>query len=184
MTDWLPRTLGDIAAEDHPPFIHPKAHVEGAVLGDGTKVWQFASVIRGAVLGKDCTVAAGACLDGPKLGDRCIVSPGVDIGPGFEIGDDVFLGPGVVLCNDAWPRTHKTGWDVEALRNGAVCVRIGNGASLGAHVVVLPGVTIGEGAMIAAGSVVGRDVPAGMLFKRCGEIVPVVGEPRRMRLAC
>lgn len=184
MTDWLPRTLGDISSVDRRPFIHPKAHVEDAIIGAGTKVWQFATVIRGTVLGEDCTVAAGACLDGPKLGDRCIVSPGVDIGPGFDIGDDVFLGPGVVLCNDAWPRTHKTGWDVEALRNGdAVCVRILQGASLGAHVVVLPGVTIGRYAMIAAGSVVSRDVPGGMLHKRCGEIVPIVGEPRRMKVA-
>lgn len=186
--DWLPRTLGDLAPVARRPFIHPKAHVEGATLGAGTKVWQFATVIRGTVLGEDCTVAAGACLDGPRLGDRCIVSPGVDIGPGFEIGDDVFLGPGVVLCNDAWPRTHKEGWDAEALRNGAVCVRIGNGASLGAHAVVMPGVTIGEGAMIAAGSVVTGDVPAGALWQRDGMMRLHIDEERRiaarMRLAC
>jgi len=174
----------------HPTaFIHPRAHAEGVTIGAHTKVWQFASVIRGTVLGIGCTVASGATLDGPIIGDRCIVSPGVDIGPGFQIGDDVFVGPGVVLCNDAWPRTHKTGWDVEALRRrGAVCVRIGNGASLGAHAVVMPGVTIGEGAMIAAGAVVTHEVPAGALWQRDGMLRLHMSETerlsRRMRLAC
>lgn len=167
-------------------FIHPKAHVEGATVGARSRVWQFATVIRGAVLGADCNVASCATLDGPRLGDRCIVSPGVDIGPGFFIGDDVFIGPNVVLCNDAWPRVAKDGFDVARFRADQCAVIVGSGASIGANAVVLPGVVIGVGAMVAAGSRVATDVPPGHLF--CdGRSRPIIDEDlrlaRRMRFA-
>lgn len=151
-------------------YIHPKAHVhETCQLGPGTKVWQFASLVRNTIMGSDCVVAPYVCLDGPIFGDRCIVSCGVDMGPGFEIGNDVFIGPNVVICNDAWPRTHKEGFDYASLRTGeVVCVRIHDGASIGANAVVLPGVTIGSGAMIAAGAVVTSDVPPNHLYPRSG----------------
>lgn len=171
----------------HPlAFIHEKAHVDDTVkIGAGSRVWQFASVIRGTRLGIDCTVASNVTLDGPWFGDRCIISPGVDIASGFEIGDDVFIGPNVVLCNDAWPLTSKEGWTDAPFRNdGALTVRIFDGASIGANAVILPGVQIGSGAMIAAGAVVDRDVHDGTLFKRSGEIVEIDTDkaPRRMKI--
>lgn len=169
------------------PYIHPKAHVDETVsLGARTKVWQFASVTGGTVLGADCSVSPSAMLHGPKFGDRCIVSGGVMMGPGFVFGSDCFVGPNVTLCNDAWPRADKTGWHVDLLRSGAVvAVRIEDGASIGANAVDLPGVRIGKGAMIAAGTVVGKDVPAGHLFKRTGEIMEIntAWAKRRMRSA-
>lgn len=169
----------------HPTaFIHPKAHVEGATVGPRTKVWQFATVIRDTVLGADCSVASNVTLDGPVLGDRCIVSPGVDIGPGFIIEDDVFLGPNVVLANDAWPRVDKDGWDADAFREGFVTVRVCSGASIGANAVVLPGIVIGEGAMIAAGAVVTANVPARHIWRREGVCSPIADRPKvRMREA-
>lgn len=164
----------------HPTaFIHPLAHVSlggalGGSIGARTKVWQFSTVIRGTRLGEDCSVASNVTLDGPCIGDRCIVSPGVDIGPGFQVGNDVFLGPNVVLCNDAWPRTHKEGWDYVALRNGtAVAVIVEDGASIGANAVVMPGVRIGCRAMIAAGAVVTRDVPPETVYMRDGRVEPI-----------
>lgn len=169
---------------DPTAVIHPKAHVEGSTIGARTKVWQFASVIRGTVLGEDCTVAAGACLDGPVFGDRCIISPFVDMGPGFRVGNDVFIGPHVVLCNDVWPAVDKTGWDVEMLKDGrCVCVIVEDGASIGAHAVVMPGVRIGARAMIAANATVTRDVPADHIWTRDGDLVPINGgwAKRRMR---
>ena len=108
------------------------------------------------------------------------------MGPGFRLGDDVFVGPGVVLCNDLWPRADKTGWDAEMLRDGrCVTVKVGNRASIGANAVILPGVNIGEDCMIAAGAVCGRDVPAGHLFKRDGSIVEIntAWARKRMRAA-
>ena len=171
----------------HPTaFIHPKAHVEGATIGARSKVWQFASVIRGTVLGIGCSVASGATLDGPVFGDRCIVSPGVDIGPGFLIGDDVFIGPCTVLANDMWPSVVKDGFDYEALRSGArVAIVVESDVTLCSHVLVLPGVRIGAGAVVAGHATVTRDVPPGMLWTRDGEVRPKPDDwaQRRMRFA-
>lgn len=168
-------------------FVHEKAHVDDSVfIGAGTKVWQFATVIRGTKIGMDCTIAAGAVLDGPTIGDYCIISPGVDIGPGFEIGNDVFIGPHVVLCNDFWPRTHKNGFDYDALRSGeTVCIRIGDGSSVGAGAKIMPGVTIGKGCMIAANAVVTDEVPDGCIWRHDGEIRVIKNEDRIERVrAC
>lgn len=170
-------------------MIHPLAFVDGTVtIGALTKVWQFASVIRGAVLGRECTVASNVTLDGPRFGDHCIICPGVDMGPGFLVGNDVFVGPNVVMCNDAWPRTHKTGWDrdeiEQAVANGRFCVVVEDGASIGANAVIMPGVRIGNGAMIAAGAIVCRDVPAWALLTREGGLAMIDDESRlRVRYA-
>lgn len=168
-------------------MIHPLAHVEDAVIGAGSRVWQFASVTGGTVLGKDCSVSPFAMLHGPRFGDRCIISGGVMMGPGFVFGDDCFIGPNVTLANDMWPTTSKEGLDLEAMRSGEfVTIRAGNGVTIGANAVVLPGVTIGDGAVIAAGAVCGKDVPAGHLFRRDGKMIlisPAWTKRRRMRRA-
>lgn len=170
-----------------PPFVHPQAWTDGtAQIGPGAKVWQFASVTRGTVLGAGCSVAPFAVLDGPVIGDRTIISMHVAMGPGFRVGSDVFIGPGVVFCNDAWPAADKEGWDADMLRDGrCVAVIVEDGASIGASAVILPGVRIGKGAMVAAGAVCGKDVPAGHLFKRSGEIVEIntAWAKRRMKSA-
>lgn len=150
---------------DPAAFIHPMAHVEGATLGARTRVWQFASVIRGAKLGEDCVVGDGAIVDGATIGDRCLIGHGSAINPGIIIGDDVFVGPGVVLCNDAWPTVDKAGFAPELFEGGFVTLRIEDGASLGARAVVLPGIVIGGGAMVAAGSIVTQDVPPHSIWK-------------------
>lgn len=174
----------EIPKVDPSAFVHPLAHVTESEVGARTKIWQFASVTRGTVLGSDCNVAPFAVLDGPKFGNRCIVSMHVAMGPGFQIGNEVFIGPGVVFANDAWPSVSKDGFDAEALRSGKlVTIRVRDGASIGAKAVILPGVTVGMNAVIAAGAVVDRDVPTGMLFRRDGQIVPARSffERRRMR---
>lgn len=165
---------------DPTAFVHPMSCVDDSVfIGAGAKVWQFATVIRGTVIGQETVVAAGACLDGPVIGDRCIVSPGVDVGPGFEIGNDVFIGPHAVLCNDYWPRTHKRGFDYAALRAGRiVCIRVGCGASIGAGARIMPGVTIGARAMIAANAVVTGSVPDDCIWRHDGEIRRIRDEHR------
>lgn len=169
---------------DHDAYVHPLAFVDGAVIGAGTRVWQFASVIRGTVLGEGCNVASGALLDGPRFGDRCIISQGVAIGPGFWIGDDVFIGPNVTFCNDCWPSYDKDGFDADALRCGLITIRVHDGASIGANAVILPGVTIGRKSVIAAGAAVDRDVPDDHLWSRQG-LVKIKPEwrTRRMRRA-
>jgi UDP-2-acetamido-3-amino-2,3-dideoxy-glucuronate N-acetyltransferase len=165
-------------------FVHRKAHVQDATLGEGCMIWQFASVTRGAVLGRECSVAPGAMLDGCRFGDRCRIGPSVSMGPGFVVGDDVFIGPSVTLCNDAWPSADKDGFDAEAMRSGAfVTIRVGDRAIIGANAVILPGVTIGDDAVVAAGATCNRNVPAAHLFKRDGTICPIGPKPKRMREA-
>lgn len=171
---------------DETAFVHGRAHVDQVTIGPRTKVWQFASVTRGTVIGADCTIAPFALLDGAHLGDRTIFSMYAAAGPGFVIGSDVFIGPGVIFANDAWPRANKDGFDAKALRDGSlVIVRVGDGASIGAGVIILPGHTIGEGAMVAAGVIVDRDVPAHSILTRAGEIVAIDPSrtPRRMKAA-
>lgn len=169
-------------------MIHPRAEVDRDAVSIGrlSKVWQFASVIRNAVIGAECKVGSCATVDGATLGDRSIVSHGAFIDPGVEIEADVFIGPNVALCNDAWPRVSKDGFDMASLIDGTfVTIRIQRGASLGAGVIVLPGITIGERAMIAAGSVVTRNVPSDFLWKRDGTAVRIDDDlpTRRMRRA-
>lgn len=160
---------------DPSAVIHPLACVENAAVGARTRVWQFASVIRNAIVGADCKIASNAIVDGCRLGDRCLVSHGAFLDPGIRIGSDVFIGPHVALCNDIWPRVDKAGWfDMDKLISGEVIVtEIHDGASIGANAVLLPGVTIGGGAMIAAGAVVLRDVPSMHLWSRDGLISPI-----------
>lgn len=163
-------------------MIHPLALVEGATVGARTKVWQFASVIRGTRLGEDCNVASCATLDGPWFGDRCIISQGVAMGPGFLVGDDVFIGPNVTICNDRWPATSKDDFFPELLRGDFVTVHIKDNACIGANAVVLPGVTIGKSAVVAAGAVASVNVPDNHLLQRNGDLVKIKPEWRAKRM--
>ncbi|MCB1476646.1 MAG: N-acetyltransferase [Rhodobiaceae bacterium] len=165
-------------------MIHSKAHVDSdCVIGEGTKVWQFASITRGTVMGRDCSVSPLAMLDGSVYGDRVVVSGGVMAGAGFVVGNDVFLGPNVVLCNDCWPFATKEGYRDDLLRDGAhVAVSIGSGAAIGAGAIILPGIAIGEGAVVAAGAVVERNVAPGSIYRRNGIVkYPVPANWRQMR---
>lgn len=166
-------------------FIHPKAHVEGATLGPRTRIWQFATVIRGAVLGADCNVAPNAMIDGSRFGDRCVICQNFGAGPGFLVGNDVFLGPNVVFANDFFAQASKEGFDVERYRRGEWAIIVEDGASIGANAVILPGVRIGARAMVAAGSVVARSVPPNTLLGRDGAMLPITDRmrARRMRFA-
>ena len=168
-------------------FVHPKAHVDdGCELGHGSYVWQFASVTRGARIGRNCSIASCAIVDGAEVGDDCRIGHGASIHPGSRLGSGVFIGPGVVLCNDLFPSVAKIGFDANRLLSGElVTVRIEDLASIGANAVIMPGVTIGEGAFVAAGAVVRRDLPAGHIWKRSGEVCEfhTGWAKRRMRAA-
>ena len=167
-------------------FIHPKAETDDSVsIGEGARIWQFATVIRGARIGKNCSIASGACVDGSFIGDRTVIAHNLAMGPGFKVGNDCFIAPNVTFCNDAWPRAHKQGFDVSAYADGRYAVIVEDGASVGAGAVILPGVRIGAGAMVGAGAVVTRDVPAGMLYLKNGDMSEIMdeGSKRRVRFA-
>lgn len=148
-------------------FVHPDGRCESAAVGRGTRVWAFAHVLDGAVVGEDCNICDGAYVEfGARLGNRVTVKNQVMIFEGVTIEDDVFLGPGVIFTNDLNPRAFIKKHGDELL---PTLVR--RGATLGAGAVVVCGTTVGEFAFVAAGAVVTRDVPAHSF---------VVGSPARV----
>ena len=163
-------------------FIHPKAHVSDSTIGARTKVWQFASVIRYSYIGDDCTIANCSLLDGAWIGNNCIISQCCNIGPGFYIGNNVFIGPCVTFCNDRFPATNKDDFYPEILNDDYITIKVKNGAAIGANAVLLPGIVIGERAMIAAGSSVIKSVPDNHLFRRDGTMVEIKPEWRKKRM--
>lgn len=166
-------------------YIHPQAFVDdSAQLGVNCRVYQFSSLTRGAVLGDRCSVAPGTHIDGSHFGDDCVIGHNIAMGPGFRVGNRVFVGPGVVLCNDSWPIASKEGFDgVGLLLGSTITIMVGDDTGIGANATILPGVKIGSGCMIAAGAVVNKDVPDGHLYKRDGLITPIPDgfRPRRMK---
>lgn len=136
--------------------VHAAGLCESVSVGRGTRVWAFAHVLPGAVVGEDCNICDGAFVeDGAVLGDRVTVKNGTLVFRGVTCEDEVFLGPNVLFTNDMRPRA--------AIRRPAeslIATTVRRGASLGAGTVVVCGVEIGEYAFAAAGSVVTRDVPA------------------------
>jgi UDP-2-acetamido-3-amino-2,3-dideoxy-glucuronate N-acetyltransferase len=134
-------------------FIHETALVdERATIGKGTKIWMHAQIREHSKIGCDCILAKDVYIDQfAKIGDRCKIQNRSSIYFGVEIGDDVFIGPHVAFTNDRIPRAFNKDWQASP-------TFVKNGASLGANTTVRCGVTIGEYAMVAAGSVVTKDV--------------------------
>jgi UDP-2-acetamido-3-amino-2,3-dideoxy-glucuronate N-acetyltransferase len=145
-------------------FVHPSADVQSKQIGEGTRIWQFVVILPGAVIGRDVNVCSHCFIENQVVvGDRVTVKCGVQLWDGVTLEDDVFVGPNVTFTNDLQPRS----------RNAAAKLLptlVKKGASIGANATILPGLTIGEGAMVGAGSVVTKDVPAG---------VTVAGNPAR-----
>lgn len=168
------------------PMVHEKAHVDkDCTFGDGTFVWQFASVIRKSAVGQHCSIGACAVVDGAKVGDGSTIGAGAQLHPGTEIGQSVFVGPGAIFCNDLYPQVEKGGFDFNSLSQKPTVV-VRDGASIGAGAIILPGVVIGEKALVAAGCIVNRPVPAGCLLRRDGSLEPMPedgGKSKRMQWA-
>lgn len=139
-------------------FVHDRALVEpGATLGPGTRVWAFAHVQAGAVIGRDCNICDHTFVENKVIvGDRVTIKSGVQLWDGVTIEDDVFLGPNATFTNDRFPRSKRY---PEQFSD----IVIHRGASIGANATILPGITVGERAMVGAGAVVTRDVEPGVL---------------------
>lgn len=136
-------------------YIHPTAVVDKtAKIGEGTKVWHFTHVRENAEIGRDCVLAHSVYVGkGVKIGNGVKLENRATIYQGVKVEDKVFVGPHVTFTNDPYPRSFSTDWRiVETLVKG--------GASIGAGSVVICGVTLGEYAMIGAGSVVTNDIPS------------------------
>jgi UDP-2-acetamido-3-amino-2,3-dideoxy-glucuronate N-acetyltransferase len=143
-------------------FVHERALCDSDEVGEGTRIWAFAHVMKGARVGKHCNIGEGVFVEsGVVVGDRVTLKNQVMVFTGVTIEDDVFVGPGVIFTNDRNPRSPRmpsVGRRYERKENWLAFTLVRHGASLGAGVVVLPGVTIGAFALAGAGSVVTRDV--------------------------
>jgi acetyltransferase-like isoleucine patch superfamily enzyme len=132
-----------------------------ATVGEGSTVWHLAQIREGAVLGERCTIGRGAYVGpGVRLGRNCKVQNYALVYEPAVLADGVFVGPAAVLTNDTRPRAVTPDGDLKSARDWqAVGVTVGEGAAIGAGAVCVAPVSIGAWAMVAAGSVVIRDVP-------------------------
>lgn len=146
--------------------IHPSAQTEGASIGSGTRVWQFCVILPQAQIGCDCNICAHVLIENDvAIGDRVTIKSGVQLWDGTRIEDDVFIGPNATFTNDRTPRSKKTGWH-------PLITKVQRYASIGANSTILPGLTIGQGAMVSAGAVVTQNVPSYALM---------IGNPARRK---
>lgn len=147
-------------------FKHPQALVESEHIGPRTRIWAFAHVLSGAVIGADCNICDHVFIENDvRVGDRVTVKCGVQLWDGVVLEDDVFVGPNATFTNDRFPRSKQ--YPPEFPKT---IVR--SGASIGANATLLPGITIGPNAMVGAGAVVTKDVPENAI---------VVGNPAHIK---
>jgi acetyltransferase-like isoleucine patch superfamily enzyme len=134
-------------------FIHDQAIVETDLIGEGTRVWAFAHVLKGARVGKNCNICDHTFIEGDVvIGDNVTIKSGAYLWDGLRIEDGVFIGPSATFTNDIRPRS-------KCYPPEYVKTHIGKGASIGANATVICGVTIGQWAAIGAGSMVTKNVP-------------------------
>lgn len=143
-------------------FVHPTAEVSDNVeIGDKTRIWHQAQVREGVRIGRECIIGKGSYVDfDVSIGDRCKLQNGVFVYHGATVEDGVFLGPGVMLLNDKNPRAITADGQLKAADDWAVSpTHIGYGAGVGGGSIILPGVSVGQWAIVGSGSVVTKDVP-------------------------
>jgi UDP-2-acetamido-3-amino-2,3-dideoxy-glucuronate N-acetyltransferase len=145
-------------------FIHPHSIIESKQIGEHTRVWAFVHILPGAKIGEDCNICDFVFIENDVIiGDRVTVKSGVQLWDGLRIEDEVFIGPNATFTNDRFPRSKQP---FPLLRTV-----LKRGATVGANATLLPGITIGERAMVGAGAVVTKDVPT---------LALVVGNPARI----
>jgi acetyltransferase-like isoleucine patch superfamily enzyme len=151
---------------DDSVYVHPQGLCESDDVGPGTRIWAFAHVMAGAVVGAGCNICDHVFVEaGARVGNRVTVKNAVLIWDRVVIEDDVFLGPNVTFTNDLRPRAR-----IKRARNELLDTRVRQGATIGANATIVCGVDIGEHGFVAAGAVVTKDVPAHGL---------IVGNPGR-----
>lgn len=149
-------------------FVHTTSIIDdGVAIGDSTKIWCFSHIQTGAVIGDSCSIGQNVNIsNNVKIGNGVKIQNNVSVYEGVEIEDDVFLGPSMVFTNDLTPRAkYPKGHE------NFVKTVVRKGASIGANATIVCGTEIGEYAMVAAGSVVTKDVPPYAL---------VMGNPARI----
>ena len=133
-------------------MIHKLSDVQSSHIGEETTIWQFCVVLEGANIGNNCNINAQVFIENDVIiGDNVTIKSGVQIWDGISIEDNVFIGPNVTFTNDFLPRSKQ-------YPNTFLKTNIKKGASVGANATIVGGITIGDYAMIGAGSIVTKDV--------------------------
>lgn len=133
--------------------IHALADVKSLNIGADTRIWQYSVIFERAQIGSNCNICAHTLVENDVvIGNNVTVKSGVFIWDGSRIEDDVFIGPNATFTNDVMPRS-------KVYPNTFKGITVKKGASIGANATILPGIIIGEYAMIGAGAVVTKDVP-------------------------
>lgn len=138
--------------------IHHLSEVHSKVIGDGTRIQQFCVILKNAKIGSNCNINCHVFIENDVfIGDNVTIKPGVQIWDGVTVEDDVFIGPNVTFTNDLIPRSkqHREEYDKTLIKKGA---------SIGANSTIIAGHTIGENALIGAGSVITKDIPANTVW--------------------
>ncbi len=134
----------DIFNKGQKVVIHNLADVQSVNIGKNTNIWQFCVVLPKAVIGDDCNICSHSFIENDvKIGNRVTIKCGVQIWDGMIIEDDVFIGPNVTFCNDRYLKSRNKNWMFEG-------IKVKKGASIGANATILPGVVIGENAIVGA----------------------------------
>ena len=127
-------------------------------IGNNTNIWQFCVIFPEAKIGENCNICANVLIENEvTIGNNVTIKSGVQLWDGITVEDNVFIGPNATFTNDLFPRSKNSNWELKK-------TILKKGASIGANSTILCGITIGENAMIGAGSVVTKDVPAGELW--------------------
>jgi acetyltransferase-like isoleucine patch superfamily enzyme len=132
--------------------IHPLADVQTKTIGSSSYVWQFSVILANAIIGENCNINCNCFIENDVvIGDNVTVKSGVQIWDGITVEDNVFIGPNVTFTNDLVPRSK---------RYPSIFLRttLRKGCSVGANATIVGGVTIGEGAMVGAASLVSRNI--------------------------
>ena len=156
------------------PRIHPTAEVSPeAHVGARTRVWHRTQIGAGARIGDDCIIGSNIYIDRDVvIGDNVKIQTGAQLYHGAVVETGVFIGPAVCLTNDKYPRAITPAGRLQTDADWEVgAIRVRYGASLGTGAIILPNVTVGRFAMVAAGAVVARSVPDYGL---------VIGQPARL----
>lgn len=139
-------------------MIHPLSDCMNTRIPESTRIWQFCVIFPDCEIGENCNICANVLVENDvRIGNNVTVKSGVQLWDGVELEDGVCVGPNVTFTNDRYPKAGNKDYVM-------MKTRICKGASIGANSTVLPGVTIGENAMVGAGSVVTKDIPAGELW--------------------
>lgn len=138
--------------------IHTLADVMSSKIGDNTRIWQFCVVFPNAEIGNNCNICANVLIENDvKIGNNVTIKSGVQVWDGVVLEDNVFVGPNVTFTNDLFPRSVNSDWQLSR-----TIVR--KGASIGANSTIIAGHIIGENALVGAGSVVTKNIPANTVW--------------------